>query len=255
MLLAVDVGNTQIAAGLFDGEELRAHWRIATRSDETEDELAAVFTDLLELVDLKLREIDDVIIASVVPSLTASFTEMSRKIVKAEPIIVGPGVKTGLPILYDNPHEVGADRIVNAVAGFAIYGGPLVIVDFGTATTFDAVSANGEYLGGAIAPGVLISAEALFSRAARLSRVDFLRPPVAIGKNTRASIQSGVILGSAGMVDSLVRRIASEMGGAKEVLATGGLAEMIVPECESVTRVEPHLTLNGLRAVYELNRR
>lgn len=253
MLLAVDVGNTQIAAGLFESSELKAHWRIATRSDQTGDELAVIFSELLGLADCDFRSIDGVIIASVVPSLTASFIEMADKAIGVKPVVVGPGVKTGMPILYDNPHEVGADRIVNAVAGYQKYGGPIIIVDFGTATTFDAVSARGEYLGGAIAPGVLVSAEALFTRAARLSRIGLERPPSAIGKNTAESLQSGIVLGSAGMVDGLVERISSEMGGAKEVIATGGLAETVIRDCKSITKLEPHLTLYGLRGVFEMN--
>ncbi len=253
MLLAVDVGNTQITVGVFEGSELRAHWRIAARGDQTGDELAVVFSELLRLADWDFRDISGAIVASVVPSLTASFVEMAEKAIRVKPIVVGPGVKTGISILYDNPHEVGADRVVNAVAGYRRYGGPIIIVDFGTATTFDAVSVRGEYLGGAIAPGVLVSAEALFARAARLSRVGLERPVSAIGKNTAESLQSGIVLGAAGMVDGLVERISSELGGAKEVIATGGLAETIVRDCKSITELEPHLTLYGLHAVFEMN--
>ncbi|MHB0977562.1 MAG: type III pantothenate kinase [Candidatus Aquicultorales bacterium] len=250
MLLTIDVGNTQIAAGLFRGEEMLAHWRIATRLDQTEDELAAVFGDLLELASLKLSEVESVAIGSVVPSLTSAFAGLSRKYVGVEPFIVDSTADTGLRIGYRNPEEVGADRILNAVAGLAKYGGPLVIVDFGTATTFDAVSADGVYMGGSIAPGILVSSEALFRKAARLFQTDLIAPESAIGTDTSSSIRSGVILGTAGMVDYLVGRISAELGGAKEVIATGGLAEMIYESCSSITKHEPFLTLEGLEKLH-----
>lgn len=254
MLLTVDIGNTQIAVGLFDGNDLRAHWRIASKSEMTEDELASIFASLFGLSNLDVSAVDDVVIASVVPSLTSAFTEMARRVAGVDPLVIEAGVDIGIPVLYDNPLEVGADRVVNAVAGHELYRGPLIVVDFGTATTFDAISEAGEYLGGAIAPGVLVSAEALFSRAARLSRVDLLPPKAAIGKNTRASVQAGVIWGTAGMVDSLVRRISDEIGGVETVIGTGGLVDMIAPHCETITAIEPRLTLIGLRLVRERNR-
>ncbi|MCL4499759.1 MAG: type III pantothenate kinase [Chloroflexi bacterium] len=253
MLLAVDVGNTQIAIGLFQDAELVGHWRIATRRDQTEDELAAIFKGLFDLSDIRQKEVTDIAIASVVPSSTAALTAFSRKYFAVDPFVVEPGVETGISVKYDNPDEVGADRIVNAVAGFERYGGPLIIVDFGTATTFDAISEAGEYLGGAIAPGILVSAEALFSRAARLHRIDLIAPERAIGRDTASSIQAGVLFGTAGMVDSLVGRIVAELGEPREVIATGGLAELVSAQCGSLSAVEPYLTLEGLKLVYRRN--
>ncbi|MDI6891444.1 MAG: type III pantothenate kinase [Actinomycetota bacterium] len=253
MLLAIDVGNTQTCIGLFEGENLYCHWRISTNKEETADEVTVTLADLLALEGLNLPSMTAVIISSVVPHCTASLEEMARRNLKIEPMIVGPGVKTGMPILYDNPHEVGADRIVNAVAAYELYGGPVIVVDFGTATTFDAISEKGEYLGGVITPGVEISAEALFETAAKLSRVDLVKPPSVIGKNTGASIQAGVILGTAGQVDSLVGMIQTEMGGECFVVATGGLAELIAPECKTIHKVDPLLTLTGLKKVYDKN--
>jgi type III pantothenate kinase len=254
MLLAIDVGNTQTAIGVFKNEDLVCHWRISTNRDETADELAVVLSDLLNLKKLTLQDISAVIVSSVVPHCTASIVEMVDKNFKIKPVIVSPGIKTGMPILYDNPHEVGADRIANSVAAFRKYGGPVIVVDFGTATTFDAVSAKGEYLGGAIAPGVEISAEALFTVAAKLSRVDLLRPTSVIGKNTETSIQSGLIFGFAGLVDTIVRKMEEEIGGDPRVIATGGLASLIAPECETVREIDSLLTLSGLKIIYEMNR-
>lgn len=254
MLLAIDVGNTQTAIGVFENDRLVNQWRISTNRDETADELAVVLSDLLKLANLTLQDISACIVSSVVPRCTASLIEMVKKNLKVKLIIVGPGIKTGMPILYDNPHEVGADRIANSVAAFNEYGGPVIVVDFGTATTFDAVSAKGEYMGGAIAPGLEISAEALFTVAAKLSRVDFVKPATVIGKNTETSIQSGLIFGFAGLVDTVVTKMKKELGSDPKVVATGGLASLIAPECETVQTVNPLLTLSGLKAIYELNR-
>lgn len=251
MLLVIDVGNTHTVIGCFKGRELNANWRVATQRRATADELASKISNLFQLGGVTLGDIEAVAIASVVPTVTASLLDMSTNILKKEILIVGPEMDAGLPILYDNPQEVGADRIANAVAGFELYGAPLIVVDFGTATTFDAVTERGEYLGGAIAPGVEVSSEALFSHAARLSRVDLNPPKAAIGKNTRGSIQSGVIIGTGGLVDRIVDRFEDEMGLVKQVVATGGLAGLIAPECRRVTAVDPTLTLTGLQRIYE----
>lgn len=253
MLLVVDVGNTQTCIGIFDKDILKCHWRISTNREETSDEVAVTLADLLNLESLRLADINAVVISSVVPHCTAAYEEMTYKILKLKPLVVGPGVKTGLPILYDNPHEVGADRIVNAVAAYELYGGPVIIVDFGTATTFDVVSKKGEYLGGAIVPGVEVSAEALFEKAARLSRIDLTKPPSVIGKNTQESLQAGIIFGTIGLVDTLVKRIIEEIGSECFVVATGGLAELIAPECQSINKIDTLLTFTGLKKVYDKN--
>ncbi len=255
MLLVIDVGNTHTVIGCFKGRELKANWRVATQRQATADELAFTISNLFQLGGVTLNDIGAVAIASVVPTVTASLLDMSANILNKEILAVGPDTDTGVPILYDNPQEVGADRIANAAAGFELYGGPLIIVDFGTATTFDAITERGEYLGGSIAPGVEVSSEALFSRAARLSRVDLVHPEAAIGKNTRESIQSGVIIGTGGLVDRIIERIEAEMGPVKQVVATGGLAGLMSPECKRVTAVDPTLTLTGLQRIYERNRR
>ena len=253
MLLAVDVGNTQTSFGVFDGDELCCSWRISTNKEETADELAVTLTNLLNLQGLKLKDIDAIIISSVVPHCTASLIEMAQSIFKLEAIVVGPGTKTGIPILYDNPHEVGADRIANAVAAYDIYGGPVIVVDFGTATTFDAISSKGEYLGGAIAPGIETSAEALFEMAAKLSQVDLKVPSKAIGKNTTESLQSGIMLGFVGQVDKIVSLIKGEMEENSTVVATGGLAGLFASKCEFVDEVNLTLTLQGLKKIFEMN--
>jgi len=254
MLLVLDVGNTNIGLGLFQGEGLLHHWRVATRREGTSDEYAILLRNLLEGVKAPLDAIDGVMMASVVPPLDGTLAEMVRSLLKVTPLTVGPGTKTGMPILYDNPREVGADRIVNAVATFAQYGGPAIVVDFGTATTFDAISARGEYLGGVIAPGIGISAEALFERAAKLPRIEIARPRSVIGKTTVESMQSGLFYGSLALVDGVVRRMQEEMGGTRVVVGTGGLAHLILADSEAVERVDPLLTLTGLRLLYERNR-
>ncbi|MBE0446547.1 MAG: type III pantothenate kinase [Actinobacteria bacterium] len=254
MLLVIDVGNTQTVIGIFKGRELRASWRASTRQEATADELAVMISHLFSLAGFTFNDIEAVAIASVVPSNTASLQEMSTSILNIQPLVVGPDTDTGVPILYDNPQEVGADRIANAVAGFDIYGGPLIIVDFGTATTFDAISRLGEYLGGAIAPGVEISSEALFGRAAKLSKVDLICPPSAIGTNTRRSVQSGLMIGTGGLVDRIVERFEEEMGSVDQVVATGGLAALMRPECKRITAVNISLTLVGLQKIHERNK-
>jgi type III pantothenate kinase len=254
MLLAVDVGNTQTTIGMFERERLDQHWRISSSSDRTADELALIIQGLLGQVGLSFtKQITGVVIASVVPRLTQAMREMTERYFRFPPVIVEPGIKTGMPILTDNPKEVGADRIVNSVAAFELYGGPCVVVDFGTATTFDAVSANGEYLGGSIAPGVEISTGALVNAGAMLRRVEYTPPRNVIGKTTVEAIQSGVIYGFAGQVDAIVERMAKELGGKVEVVATGGLAPVIMPETVTIDHSEPWLTLIGLHVIYERN--
>ncbi len=254
MLLAVDVGNTQTVLGLFEGETLRGHWRMSTNPATTADELRAAVSALLALDALTWSEVSEIILASVVPRMTAAWEELAEKTGVPDPLIVGPGLKTGMRIKYDNPHEVGADRIVNGVAAVERFGGPVIVVDFGTATTVDVIDSEGAYLGGAIAPGVETSAEALFSKAARLSKVDLEAPLAAIGTNTRASVQAGLMLGEAAMVDGLVRRVWSELGTETTVIATGGLAPRMAPLCETIGYVDEDLTLTGLRIIRDRNR-
>lgn len=253
MLLAIDVGNTNIMIGVFRGDKVSVCWRIATQRESTEDELGITIKDLLGHSHLELGDITAMVISSVVPPLMYSLERMAKKYFGLEPLVVGPGIKTGLNILYDNPREVGADRIVNAVAGFSLYGGPLIIVDFGTAITFCAISAQGDYLGGAIAPGIGISMEALFERAAKLPRVELLKPLRVIGKDTITSMQSGILYGFAGQVDGVVRRMARELPSRPLVVATGGFAALISRESEVIDRVNPLLTLEGLRIIFNRN--
>lgn len=255
MLLVIDVGNTQTNFGVFKGEKLIVSWRISTNTEETADELAVTLSELFNLKGILFNGVKGVAIASVVPHCTAALQEMCQKFFGLEPLIVSPGTKTGIVILYDNPHEIGPDRIVNAVAAYELYGGPVIVVDFGTATTFDAVSKKGEYLGGAIAPGIEISTNALFEHAARLSKVDLVKPPRVIGKNTRESLQSGIIFGFAGQVDEVVRKMDEELNGKAEVIATGGLAPFIAPECATVDKINVDLTLIGLKKVWERNKK
>lgn len=253
MLLAVDVGNTQTVLGLFKEAELVAHWRISSHASITGDELRVDVTGLLQLAGRSWDDVYEIVLASVVPRLTSAWEDVAEK-GGWRCLTVGPGLKTGMPIRYDNPHEVGADRIVNGVAAFEALGGPVIIVDFGTATTLDVISEDGAYLGGAIAPGVETSAEALFAKAARLSKVDLEPPAEVIGRNTRASVQAGLLLGEAAMVDGLVRRAWTEIGAECPVVATGGLAERMAPICETVGHVDMDLTLEGLRIIHDRNR-
>ena len=254
MLLCVDIGNTNIVMGLYDAERLRTHWRVSTDHQQMPDEYGMLLMSLLGHAGFEIGEIDGACMASVVPPLTDVFSEMLRRYVKVEPLIVDTGTRTGVAIRYDNPREVGADRVVNAAAGYRLYGGPACIVDFGTATTFDALSARGEYLGGAIAPGVYIAAEALFQRAAKLPRIDLQRPPNPIGSNTVDSMRSGILFGYVGLVEGMVSRFRGELGPDMRVIATGGLAPLIAAETDVIDFVNPWLTLEGLRMIYELNR-
>lgn len=254
MLLAIDVGNTQTVIGLFAEEDLVAHWRISTNAALTADELRVKVSGLLALDGRSWENVQDVILASVVPLLTAAWEDVARVAAGHEVMVVGPGLKTGMPILYDNPHEVGADRIVNGVAAYQRLGGPVIVVDFGTATTLDVIDANGAYMGGAIAPGLETSAEALFSKAARLSKVDLEPPLSVIGTNTRMSVQAGLLLGEAAKVDGLVRLTWAELGENAPVIATGGLAERMFSLCETIGAVDMDLTLRGLLLIHQRNR-
>lgn len=253
MLLALDVGNTNTVVGVFEGQRLLRHWRLSTRRDGTRDEYAMLIKGLFDFAGLDFQRVSAVIISSVVPPLQGPLEEMVRQYFGVEPMVVGPGIKTGMPILYESPRDVGADRIVNAVAAFEAYGGPCIVVDFGTATTFDAISARGEYIGGAICPGIGISAEALFQHAAKLPRVDVAHPKAIIGRNTVGSMQAGLFYGYLGLVEGVVARMRAELGGRAAVVATGGLAQLILAESTAVDHVDPLLTLTGLRILFERN--
>ena len=249
MLLAVDVGNTQTVLGLYERDELTDHWRLATERSTTADELGVVLGGLLDL-----DAVTGICVASTVPVLVREWELFASKWTGATLLVVGPGVRTGIPIRYDDPREVGADRIVNAVAAKARYGAPVIVVDFGTSTNFDVVSPEGEYVGGVIAPGIEISMEALFARAARLVKVDYAAPEAVIGKTTVGGLQSGLVYGFAGQVDGIVGRIREELGAEARAVATGGLADLVSPHSRTIERVDPNLTLDGLRLVWELNR-
>ena len=253
MLLVVDVGNTHTVLDLYDGERLVHDFRIETAKGRTVDEYHVLLLNLLQLTGVGPEEVDSSILASVVPSLNDVLVEAVGRAFEHEMLVVGPGIRTGMPILYENPREVGADRIVNGVAAHARHQGAVIVVDFGTATTFDCISERGEYLGGAIAPGVEISASALFSRAAKLPRAEIARPPRAVGRNTIHSMQSGIVFGYVGLVDGLVARLSEEMGTRVTVVATGGLARLIEPESDTIDEVDEYLTLEGLRLLYERN--
>ncbi|ADG04879.1 type III pantothenate kinase [Kyrpidia spormannii] len=254
MLLTMDVGNTNIVLGVYKGRDLLYHWRMATAREKTEDELGMMIKSLFADQGVSVSDIDGVVISSVVPPLMLALDRMSKKYFHKKPLIIGPGIRTGLPIKIENPKEVGADRIVNCVGAIELYGPPLVIVDFGTATTFDVVNERGEYLGGPIAPGIAISVEALFQRAAKLPRIELVKPDHVLGRNTIDMMQSGVIYGFVGQVDGLVTRIRRELGLPFRVIATGGLAELISSESETIEEVNPYLTLHGLRIIWERNR-
>ena len=253
MLLALDVGNTQTVVGLYDGGTLAEHWRTTSVRTHTADELAVELAGLLAIRGRSFADVSATVASSGVPQLADSLSEMARSHFGHEALVVGPGVRTGLPLLVDNPHEVGADRVANCVAALERHPGPLVVVDFGTAINFDAVSAAGEFVGGAIAPGLEVSVNALGERAARLFGIELATPPAAIGKNTAENMPTGAIFGFAGLVDGMVRRFAGELGSLS-VIATGGLAGLVTPHCETVDEVAPWLTLDGLRLIWERNR-
>jgi type III pantothenate kinase len=254
-LLAIDVGNTHTVAGVFHGEELLHHWRVATERGATADELASQHEGILRLRGGSLTSLDHMVVGSVVPALTAGYQSLAARYLDRAALVVGPGVRTGMSIAIDNPHEVGADRIANAVGAYRRFGGPCLVVDFGTSTNFDAVSADGAFVGGAIAPGVEISAAALTDRAARLVKVDLAAPERAIGKSTVECLQSGIVYGTVAMVDGMVARLKAEpeLGSQTVVVSTGGLAELISRYSVEIDEHDPFLTLSGLRAVYELN--
>lgn len=257
MLLVIDVGNTNIVLGVYDGKKLINDWRVATNKDKTSDEYGLVIEQIFNYHGLKTSDIDAVMISSVVPPLMYTLQAVSKKYFKCDPYIVGPGIKTGMNIKYDNPKEVGADRIVNAVAAYEQYGGPIIVVDFGTAITFCAVSKSGEYLGGAIAPGIKISSEALFMRTAKLPKVEIVKPDRVICKNTVNSIQAGLIYGYVGLVDNIIAKMKEELreeGEVKTVVATGGLASLISSESKYINRIDKLLTLEGLRIIYDRNK-
>ena len=248
MLLAVDVGNTQTVFGLYDGDQLGERWRIATEAQRTGDELGSLLGDFVDFDAL-----EGICLSSTVPRLIPEYEQVAERWAKVPLLVIGPGVKTGIPIEHDAPREIGPDRIVNAVAAKERYGAPAIVVDFGTSTNFDVVSARGEFLGGVLAPGIEISVEALAARAAQLRKVELVKPPRIIGKNTVECLQSGVVYGFAGQVDGIVRGIISETGPVQAVIATGGLASVVLAECQTVTHHEPMLTLIGLRLIFERN--
>ncbi|MDC4204814.1 MAG: type III pantothenate kinase [Candidatus Manganitrophus sp.] len=253
LLLVIDIGNTNVVFGIFERKKLIGEWRVATHLHKTADEYGILLIDLLLAQKIPLSKVKGAILSSVVPPLTPVFQEMTRKYFSLDPMVVTHSLKTGLQIKYDQPKEIGADRIVNAAAAYHLYGGPVVIVDFGTATTFCVVSETGDYLGGAIAPGLIISADALFSRAAKLPRVELIKPKRIIGRDTVSSMQSGMIFGYVGLVNEIVRRIHREIGTEALVVATGGLSNLIAPECSTIQKVRPALTLEGLMIIYHLN--
>ncbi len=254
MLLAIDIGNTDTTLGVFAGEELRATWHMATSVHRTTDEYAALLLNLLRYQGLGTSDIKEVALCSVVPPLITTFEELFQRYFHISPLVVGAGIKTGVRIRMDNPREVGADRIVNAAAAHHLYGGPIIITDLGTATTFDTVSKEGDYLGGAIAPGIMTAAETLFTQAAMLPQVELTHPKRAIGTNTIAAMQSGIIFGYVGLIEGMVARIQQELGEKAKVVATGGYAALIAKETVVIDVVNPNLTLIGLRLIYLMNK-
>lgn len=252
-LLVVDIGNTNSVIGVYEGETLVGHWRLSSQPHRTSDEIKVFLRGFFETGGLDLRDVKAVAVASVVPALTPMFDSVCRSLFGVAPLVVGPGVRTGMSIRYDDPREVGADRIVNAVAAYAKYAKELIVVDFGTATTFDCVSRDGAYLGGIIAPGIGVSMDALFSRASKLPKVAMEKPPHAIGKNTVHAMQSGLYYGYAAMVDGLIDRLSAEIGGKPAVIATGGTAPIVFKDTKRIDEIDEHLTLNGLRLIHGLN--
>lgn len=253
MILVADVGNSNIVLGIYRGRTLLHHWRISTNKAATVDEYGMTIHNLFQYAGLRLDEVEGIIISSVVPPLMGTLEQLCTQYFGKKPDVVGPGLKTGLNIRYENPREVGADRIVNSVAAIEKYGAPLVVVDFGTATTFDYIDAAGQYMGGAIVPGVAIATEALYQQAAKLPRIELAKPKSVIGRNPVTSMQAGIIFGCAGQVDGIVNRIRAEFRVNPRVIATGGLAKLIAPETESIELIDPMLTLDGLRIIYERN--
>ena len=253
MLLTIDIGNTNIKLGVYEGERLLAHWRMATERLKLADEYAVLIRSLFDLGGIDWRGLSGCALSCVVPPLTSQFRTLCRTYMGLEPVVIGPGVATGLRYEIDTPDQLGADRVANSLAAYRKFGGPVIAIAFGTATAFDVITESGAYIGGAIAPGIGISADALFRLAARLYQVELARPPQVIGKNTVHYMQSGLILGYAGLVEGLVSRMQAEMGGPCTVVATGGLADVIAGETSAITVVEPYLTLEGLRMIYEMN--
>ncbi len=253
MLLALDIGNTSVHIGLFEGEELAATWRVGVEAERSADEYGVLMLNLLSTNGLSADDVDASIIGCAVPPLLPAFQRVCSRYFGVDAMVVGHGLRSGVRILYDNPRQVGADRIVDAVAAIEFYGTPAIVVDFGTATVFDAITADGDYLGGAIAPGIGIASETLFSRAAMLSRVQLERPPSAIGRNTTHALQSGILLGYVGLVEGMVARFQEELGGGASVVGTGGWANEIAAETDVLTTVDQHLTLRGLRLLHERN--
>ncbi|MEB3103280.1 type III pantothenate kinase [Ferviditalea candida] len=254
MILVMDIGNTNIVLGLYQGKELLHHWRLSTNRGATVDEYGMIIHNLFRHIGVNVEQVRDIVISSVVPQIMNTIEALCAKYLKKEPLIVGPGLKTGLNILYDNPKEVGADRIVNAIAAIELYGPPLIVVDFGTATTFDYIDDKARYLGGAIAPGIGISTEALYQKAAKLPRIDLVKPKSTVGRNSVTSMQAGIIYGFAGQVDGIAMRMREEFESEAKVIATGGLAELISGESRTIETVNPLLTLQGLQMIYERNR-
>jgi type III pantothenate kinase len=253
MLLAIDVGNTNIVLGVFEGEELVADFRLHTDEHATGDEMGLLVVGLLHGRGIEPSSISALVVSNVVPILSRPIDELAHHYFQMAPMVVGPGIRTGMRILYEDPRQVGADRIVNAIAAFRRYGGPAVLVDFGTATTFDAISAQGDYLGGAIAPGIVISLDALVSHTAKLTRVELAAPPSVIGRNTTASMQAGLVYGYVGLIEGVVGRMRAELGDGAKVIATGGLAELIASQTTVIDTVDQRLTLDGLRIIHDLN--
>ncbi|GAE27995.1 pantothenate kinase [Halalkalibacter wakoensis JCM 9140] len=253
MIMVVDVGNTNIVLGVYKERELQYHWRIATSKQKTEDEWAMSLKSLFAHEALSFKEIEGIIISSVVPPIMYTLEQMCKKYFDIRPMVIGPGIKTGLNIKYDNPKEVGADRIVNAVAAIQLYGSPLIVVDFGTATTYCYINENRQYMGGAISPGISISTEALYTRASKLPRIEIAKPNHVLGTNTVHAMQAGIFYGYVGQVDGIVNRMKAQSKNNPTVIATGGMASLIAPEAESIDVVEPFLTLKGLQMIYEKN--